>query len=170
MTKSDSWWDRALNNIAPIVQPRPGLPQKAAQWQQPQQPQQPQSRVQPGLPAFDPAPPIHDMSYQEAMAGAGGYVPKAGTVKSLEDNKVPSNCPECDSRNYFSRSTGAKVFSRNTNSYVTPAPHCNDCGYNGELVGYQEAGPAQQGVAVAATRQLAQQSHIDFSHPFAHVK
>lgn len=168
----DSWWDKALDRFAP--QPS-GLPRKAVRWEQPLPMETPDSMQQARMQArmksagrdpFADTPPgtAVAITYEQALAGqSDGYQPARGKVKSLLDESVPGSCPECGSPNFFSR---RNVMLRGP----APAPHCSDCGYKGDAMYYQEAGPAQPGQTMQVTRQFDMESHVDFQHPFAYIK
>lgn len=100
--------------------------------------------------------------------GTSGYAPDPKKYGVLSDNSVGFYCPNCESPNYFSRKGALRASSR------PPAPHCFDCGYNGEAAPMQEALDLGRGVPVAGMARGLTSSHLgnwkDPSQAIAHIK
>lgn len=128
MTDTSSWWARKLGR-APAG-PGPSLPPagpytapqgppvvvqtpagiQAQMWQEQQESGPPQLMVD-----DDNAPGGKRLNWR---AWAGGKANREETA----------TCPQCGSRNFFSRRSEAKVTQ---NGMATPAPQCFECSYNG---------------------------------------
>ena len=153
------WWSRKFQEIG--AAPPPAAPV----YQQPVVPQQqPTSPPQASQGRFSQsgAGSGHG-TYQDILNGnIDGYSPDPKKYENLRDTSVPSHCPACDSPNYFSRSRALRSGGR------APAPHCFECGYNGESVYSQEAAPIDSKTPVNAARGQTR-SHLDYSAPIARV-
>lgn len=96
-----------------------------------------------------------------------GYEPDPKKYGVLKDTSVSFNCPECSSPNFFSRRGALRSGGK------PPAPHCFDCGYNGEAAAFQEPLSLGSGTGDVINAGLARGqsgSHIDFKNPIAHIK
>lgn len=96
--------------------------------------------------------------------GSAGYQPDPRKYGVLSDTSVDSACPNCESPNYFSRRGGIRSGGK------VPAPHCFDCGYNGEASYFQEAMTTGNVTGDAQKARGVNTGYVDFKNPIAHIK
>ena len=147
------WWSKKFQEMG--APPVPVVPA----YQQPVVPQQVPTNVRG---RFSQPVGGHG-TYQDILNGnIEGYAPDPRKYGNLKDTSVPTHCPQCDSPNYFSRTTALRSGGR------APAPHCFECGYNGDSVYSQEAAPIDSKTPVNQARGQTR-SHLDYRTPIAKV-
>jgi hypothetical protein len=121
---SVDWWAKKL-----------GMPQAQPQatpdtWNTP--------RHVPPTPSYQQPPPQQYVQPTDApVVDENGQVHVGDAIirwRGGDGNKEQGLCPNCNSRNYFSRSKGQgkRIGLMNKNGQAcTPAPICFECGYNG---------------------------------------
>ena len=155
-----SWWSKQFEKMgAPPIQQQPT-------YQQPVAPMSPQDALRATQGRFSQQQQTQEGhgTYEDILnSNINGYQPDPRKYGNLQDTSVDSHCPMCGSPNFFSRRGALRSGSK------SPAPHCFDCGYNGEAVAWQEAAPIDSKTPVNQARGQSGRN-LDYSTPIAHIK